>query len=337
MSWLFLSFVILQTYTYYRYSQKDTRLLKSFVYGSVIFQFFHTALNSYTSYAFEAQGWGEPDIILGGPAPTLDNLHLLVVAIVGFSIQIYFIWRIWAFAMFAGGDSLKTAITVACTFLTLGTFCGIISALMRTVATLAFSTPDQPSWSHPILLLWTSVTVAVDAGITACLIAFLFHPKAQMYFGEARDNLGRIIKWTIQTGLATTILAIIVVPLAALQFDIYSMPWYMMSKLYVMSLLAHLNARSRTKSVPSDGPSQSSVQLPSMAFASRPRAANRTGATSSGIMDFIRSRISQRQATTTVHPHSEIHTIPEADSSATDSMGMGTESKGDAEKRASPV
>jgi len=310
MSWLFLSFVILQTYTYYRYSQKDSSLLGFFVYGAVIFQFFHTAVNSYTAYAFEAQGWGEPDVILSGPAPTMDHIHLLIVAIAAFPAQLFLTWKIWAFGTTVGGDRLKAAVKAASTFILLVSLCALISALMRTAATLMST---RPSWSHELLLIWAAATVVTDGTITACLMAFLFHPRSDVCFGEARDTLAKVVRVTIQTGLVTTILGIVVIPLAALRLDIYSLPWYMMAKFYVISFLAHLNARSRAKSSP-EGTPHATVQLPSIAFAAGQRE-NRTGATSTGFGDFLRSlgRISQRQATTTVL-NTEIHTIPEVDS-----------------------
>jgi len=182
---------------------------------------------------------------------------------------------------------------------------------MRTAATLM---SPRPSWSHELLLIWAAATVATDGTITACLMAFLFHTRSDACFGEARDTLARVVRVTIQTGLVTTILGIVVIPLAALRLDIYSLPWYMMTKFYVISFLAHLNARPRAKSSP-EGTPHTSIQLPSIAFASGRRPENRTGASSTGFVDFLRSlgRISQRQATTTVL-NTEIRTIPEVDS-----------------------
>jgi len=78
------------------------------------------------------------------------------------------------------------------------------------------------------------------------MMALLRHAKAGSYFGDTRDLLSRLIRICLQTGLLTSILALIVPPLfLSNTFSFFALPWYILGKSEVISLLANLNARKR--------------------------------------------------------------------------------------------
>jgi len=79
-------------------------------------------------------------------------------------------------------------------------------------------------------------------------MALLLHAKASSHFAKTNDMLSRLIRIVLQTGLLTSVLALLVLPLIfrkALS-GIYSLPWYILGKSYAISLLANLNARTRS-------------------------------------------------------------------------------------------
>jgi len=98
-------------------------------------------------------------------------------------------------------------------------------------------------------VLWNVSSAVADVTITICMMTLLLHAKASSCFGEMRDLLSRLIRLTLQTGLLTSILALLVVPFFIRNLvGIYSIPWYILGKSYVISLLANLNARKRSNS-----------------------------------------------------------------------------------------
>jgi len=112
--------------------------------------------------------------------------------------------------------------------------------------------------------------------ITVCMTVLLLHAKANSHFGETRDVISRLIRMILQTGLLTSLLALLVMPL---QFSdlvgLYGIPWYILGKSYVISVLANLNARKRsnTSVVHGSGFNQAtpSTKLSTMAFSPQTR------------------------------------------------------------------
>jgi len=75
----------------------------------------------------------------------------------------------------------------------------------------------------------------------------LLHAKAGSAFEETRDLLSRLTQIVLPTGLLTSILALIVPPLFFRRLNgIYALPWFILGKSEVISLLANLNARKRS-------------------------------------------------------------------------------------------
>lgn len=107
---------------------------------------------------------------------------------------------------------------------------------------------DFPRWFKPILDLWFASSAAADIAITIFMMALLLHAKANSCFGETRDLISRLIRLIVQTGLLTSILALLVIPLNFRHFvGLYTLPWYVLGKSQVISLLANLNSRRRSR------------------------------------------------------------------------------------------
>jgi len=82
------------------------------------------------------------------------------------------------------------------------------------------------------------------------MIALLLHAKASTYFRETRDLLSRLTRVVLMSGILPSALALIVLLLYFVGIgDVYALPWYMLGKSEVISLLANLNARKRSDSL----------------------------------------------------------------------------------------
>jgi len=103
---------------------------------------------------------------------------------------------------------------------------------------------EFPPWFGIVLPLWIISSAVVDVTITLCMAALLLHAKANSYFGETRDLLSRLIRIVLQTGLLTTVLALLILLLYVKEeVGMYGLPAFVLGKTYVISLLANLNAR----------------------------------------------------------------------------------------------
>jgi len=117
-------------------------------------------------------------------------------------------------------------------------------ALAFGIAALVLDTP--PWWIRMALVLWNLSSAVVDVTITICMTSLLLHAKASSCLKDTHDLLSRLIRIVLQTGLLTSILAILVVPLFLAELNgLYAIPWYILGKSYIISLLANLNARKR--------------------------------------------------------------------------------------------
>jgi len=119
-----------------------------------------------------------------------------------------------------------------------------------TVGITPVATDSPPRWYSLVIVLWTASSAAADIIITTCMMTLLLHAKAGSYFGEVRDTITRLIRIVLQTGLLSSVMALLVLPFYFRNITgIYSLPQYILGKSYVISLLANFNARKRSNAI----------------------------------------------------------------------------------------
>lgn len=89
-----------------------------------------------------------------------------------------------------------------------------------------------------------SATVVVDVTITICMTIILYHTRTGASSEETYDRISHLLRLTIQTGFLTSALAIIVIPWSPTENNVFTIPFYLLGKTYVITLLANLNART---------------------------------------------------------------------------------------------
>jgi len=129
-------------------------------------------------------------------------------------------------------------------------FIALVSVLsLCTGVTIGIVVPfliETPRWLGIVEVTWNSASAVTDIAITISLTALFRHAKAGSSFGETRDLLSRLTRIVLQTGLLTSFLALLVLPLIFNNVvGIFALPWYILGESYVISLLANLNARGR--------------------------------------------------------------------------------------------
>lgn len=134
-----------------------------------------------------------------------------------------------------------------CAILALVSMLSLGTGLTLVVGCLTLDTP--PQWILNVISLWNVSSAVADITITISMMALLLHAKAGSSFGETRDLLSRLTRIVLQTGLLTSILALVSASLNFAKLNSYTLPWYMLGKSEVISLLANLNARNRSNAL----------------------------------------------------------------------------------------
>ncbi|ETW75694.1 hypothetical protein HETIRDRAFT_119090 [Heterobasidion irregulare TC 32-1] len=137
-----------------------------------------------------------------------------------------------------GVDKLWSAVII-CLF----AFVACVGAIgVLVAATVAAPTPVDSANFRPIIILWLTFSVAADTMITVILCHHLQTHKTG--FSETDNMINKIIQFTVQTGLITSLCAIIDLILYLTEKTghhlIFNLP---LAKLYTISLLSSLNSR----------------------------------------------------------------------------------------------
>jgi len=245
VAWMFLGFILMQTYTYYHNSQRDQRLFKTFVYAAVLIEIAATGIECYIGYQYLVGKWNDPGGRVVEVPPKAFLFQPTFDAVLGTMVQCFFAWRIWTFGVVAG-----KRLAVLTRFITVFIVILSVLALACSIAfpILFFKVDLQPQlWTttRPVVTAWTVSSAVIDVVISSCMIAILRHARSKTHFADTRDTLSKLIRLTVQTGTLTSVLAlaIIIVFLTEPFGNMHTFPAYLLGKSYAMSLLANVNAR----------------------------------------------------------------------------------------------
>jgi len=300
-SWMLLAFILTETYTYYQHSKTDRQLLKLMVYGTVCLQIAETALDSLVTYRFVVRDSGDPGALFDGVASVVSDTQPVLDAISGFVVQCFFTRRIWVFVAAVSGPRVKLFTKFVCAFIVLmgiGSLGSVLTFFIGEFSDASGGT-DFPEWIVDMLVVWTISGAVADVTITVCMMSILYHAKSSSYFGETRDRISKVIRLTIQTGFLTSVLALLVPPLLLRHvFGFYGLPFFLLGKSYVISLLVNLNARTRKDM--NANIAVEALQLSTIAFspAQRRNPESERNTSGQGISGFLRSlgTVTQRRS-----------------------------------------
>ncbi|TFY67257.1 hypothetical protein EVG20_g3998 [Dentipellis fragilis] len=171
-----------------------------------------------------------------------------MTSIIGTIVQLFFAWRV----------KVLTNNNIAVAGIVVGS---IISCLGGIATSIAIGI--VPVWTEfqkfkiPVIV-WLTVSALVDSTITVILVWHLRHQKKG--FKGSDDLLDKIIRLTVQTGLVTSVWAIVdlgvYLGITTGTHLIFNFP---LSKLYSNSLLSTLNSRSGWKHSGSDVSDESTM------------------------------------------------------------------------------
>ncbi|OCB90582.1 hypothetical protein A7U60_g2199 [Sanghuangporus baumii] len=222
-----------QLYIYYNNYPKDALWLKTYVFTVWFLDTLHQALLIGMSHGYLILGFGNFNILL-----TLDPLlvcALFVGGVVCVMVQAIFVMRIWKLSE----RNIFLVIFVAS--LVVAQFGATCLYFVKAVQADTFK---DLMGAMTITRIVNSVTAAADSTIALSLVILLHRTRSG--FRRSETTINRLILFTINTGLVTSICAILGLVLGCVLFDTLLFMFFYLSiaRLYANSFLAALNSRN---------------------------------------------------------------------------------------------
>ncbi|KAJ6533936.1 hypothetical protein DFH09DRAFT_1284345 [Mycena vulgaris] len=221
--------LVAQQLTYLQTSHKDPWWMSILVWGVFFVETANTALDIGMIYEPLILHYGAPPINL----PTVFITQPICVMLVGFPIQLFFIWRIRTLT----GQNVIPFVIFLFSLVALG---GGLWTTVRIPAVAEF---------RRVPILHTSATVWLigSAGTDLCIAFSLAIALKRMKTGFATTDtvVDKIIRMTVQTGMLTALFSILdVVSFLTIANATVNFMWNIpISKLYSNCLMSTLNAR----------------------------------------------------------------------------------------------
>jgi len=240
IAWLLLGIIYVQLYKYRRNYPRDELLLRLGAYLTVFITTAQTAVELYCGTYLFVQFWGQTQAIKTPPRPLV--FQTLFDGLIGFMVQMFFLWRIWVFV----GRRLVGRVLCGFTFLVslLAFACSlaipIIFVQVDNVALLKQKTGN-------LNIIWLAATAATDAFIAGYMLLILYDVKSRTSYTESRDAVEKFIRVTVQTGTLTFCVAlmVLIIRVSVKIGTLHTIGTYILGKTYVLSLLLNLNARRK--------------------------------------------------------------------------------------------
>ncbi|KAF7368027.1 hypothetical protein MSAN_00868500 [Mycena sanguinolenta] len=229
--------LICQQYQYFQDSRttRDPTLIRILAWALFVIETANTAFDMSMIY--------EPLILHFGEAPnklpTVFVTQPLCVVLVGFPVQLFFIWRIYAVTknnILAGGILL-------CSLASFG------GGVWTTVLVPMVATFPRIPLLYRSAEVWLIASAATDIAIASVLAYTLSRKKTG--WGETDTVVNRLILMTVQTGMLTALFSILdVACFLTLRGETVNFFFNIaLSKIYANTLMSTLNARKYLKRV----------------------------------------------------------------------------------------
>ncbi|KZP16274.1 hypothetical protein FIBSPDRAFT_690818, partial [Athelia psychrophila] len=230
LSLILFGIIISQVFTYFRNCEKDPMWQKLFVLIVFALDTLSSILAMAWMYWLLIDNWGQIEAFRYGD--WLLAADPMVAGIVACMVQCFFAWRIQIITR----KKWLTTVIVFCACVTVcgGIGSGIVGLLVPSYAVLAKFKQIQ--------IIWLISAAVGDIVIT---ISLTYHLRRYKGSSEATDEvLGRIINLTVQNGLLTSLVAIVIICLYLSTPVPYHITLsFFIPKLYSNTVLSSLNAR----------------------------------------------------------------------------------------------
>ncbi|KAK7053601.1 hypothetical protein R3P38DRAFT_1462266 [Favolaschia claudopus] len=237
--------VAFQGFVYFRDCSSDRMGLKLLVASVLVFELCHSVASSHAIYYFTVVLAGVPELSKPANSYSLSLLPVFETLITAL-VQGFFAYRIWLL-------SGRIYITLLCWVLGFLRFVGG----MAVAAEGFIDIPLEPDYFHLqdtygwLITASLNVGAALDVLIAVSLCFYIRQMYTPYNLPRGEQLLNRLITWTIQTGLITSVTSVTVV--IAFQTMTHNFIWLalytFLAKLYSNSLLVSLNSRPQHRAL----------------------------------------------------------------------------------------
>ncbi|KAJ3807215.1 hypothetical protein EV368DRAFT_85926 [Lentinula lateritia] len=235
--------VTTQVYVYHKNFPKDSLWLQiGLVDGMWLIELGHTMCIFHAIYFYTVANYGDPKALL--VAPVTLGIAVVLHGITTILVQAYFTYRIFRFS------KKPYLIPIFSTFLMFAQLLAVttLSAEAIKVAQISLGLYLE-KWEWLLLTtLW--LRVAADLTISSSLVFFLYQQRDNAYKSTVLV-VDRLIRWTIETGVITSMLGIILVIsyLTAKENFAWLALFMVLPKVFSNTLLANMNSRASLRTM----------------------------------------------------------------------------------------
>ncbi|KAF8183575.1 hypothetical protein K438DRAFT_1839055 [Mycena galopus ATCC 62051] len=256
VSYVLFGVTTTQTYLYYSRFPDDSLKLKALVAFVWVCEFVNTLCIGYTLYVWTISDYSHPERLLSA-TPSSLAVAVFVTGIIAAFVPGFFSFRIYRL-------SKKLAVPVITWIMA---FLRLLGGIVLFIATLKMKSVEGyvTQWEWLLTFIW-AVGSANDLTITATLV-FLLHKQRDKAHKRTAVLVDKLILWTIETGLLTSITGLVELACFVTMKDnfIWIAFFAVVTRLYSNSLLAResLRAMSDAHLSISLAPPTSAIQFPS--------------------------------------------------------------------------
>lgn len=233
---ILLGMLVMQCFFYFQSNvyRNDPKWLRRLIIYLFVVEVANTAFNMAMIYQSLILEFGSPDALIY--FPKLLPSAPIMTGLVSTPVQIFMAWRI---KVITGSKKIPILIFS----FAIASFTGTIWSTITVATFKLFACKTELFFNVPGIMWFLSSAIA-DLLITVCLV-YTLHVRRSGVNQQKNDTVNRIIKFTVQTGLVTTIFAICDLLLFTLsRRTTLSFIWdFSISKLYSNALLSILNSR----------------------------------------------------------------------------------------------
>jgi len=239
LNYLLTGILIHQLFDYNKDYPNDKRVLKWFVYGVCALDMLQTGLTTQFSWFYCVQNWGNNQVFSGLALPWTASTLPIMAGLIATIVQLFYAWRVWCL----GGHWLK-ACSVAITIVAImGCLCSFIGSIKLAISGIISPFPAD---TVPYFVIWLSASFVCDVLIAGCMTIIYVGVKTRTSFEKTSSVINILIRHVVETAAITALCAGVTIGLFLKTWkenQDFSVPAFVMGKLYTNCLLANLNSR----------------------------------------------------------------------------------------------